>query len=127
MNITYTDYFLVGGFDKNKSKGLIKLFKLVYDETNYNKINYIKIQYMQDINFYNEYTQVINQNENNNRNEIIFKGFRKPISSIIQSKNISNNIGDILITCFDGNVYSFNCPNIDLYLKYDEQFNNNTF
>ena len=62
MNITYTDYFLVGGFDKNKSKGLIKLFKLVYDETNDNKINYIKIQYMQDINFYNEYTQGINQN-----------------------------------------------------------------
>ena len=126
MNITYTDYFLVGGFDKNKSKGLIKLFKLVYDETNDNKTNY-KIEYMQDIIFYNEYIQKINRNENNNKNKIIFKGFRKPISSIIQSKNISNNIGDILITCFDGYVYSFNCPNIDLYLKYDEQFNNNIF
>ena len=39
-----TDYFLVGGFEKNKRKGIIKLFKVIYD----NKSN-IMIKYLEDI------------------------------------------------------------------------------
>ena len=78
-----TDYFLVGGFDNNKKKGIIKLYKVNYG-IEYDKTT---IEYIQDIIF---------ANENNN-----MKGFRGPISSITQS----NIDGKILVTCWDGNVY----------------------
>ena len=84
-----TEYFLVGGFDSNKLKGLIKLYKINYNEENFDLTN---IEYIQDI-------------------EIKYKnksGFKGPITCIIQS---SNN-GNILITCFDGNVYLFSPPKI---------------
>ena len=62
-----TDYFLVGGFNTKKHKGVIQLYKVSYDINNNNNT----IEYIQDINFQN----------NNNHN---FKGFNQPISSIIQ-------------------------------------------
>ena len=44
-----------------------------------------------------------------------FKGFQGPINSIIQSKVK----GNVLVTCYDGNVYLFTPPNIDYYLEED--------
>ena len=99
-----TRYFLVGGFEKNKNQGLIKLYKLKFDE---NYFDY-KIEYIQDI--------VIEKDKNKN-----FNNFKRPISSIIQS----NIDGNILITCWDGNVYLLSLPDIEYYLKYDEKVENN--
>ena len=87
-----TEYFLVGGFEQNKSKGIIKLYKFIKDKNN------IKIEYIQDI--------ILDKNNN-------FKLFNGPISSIIQSKNT----GEILITCWDGNVYLFSRPDLNYLLK----------
>ena len=91
-----TDYFLVGGFDPPKKEGIIKLFKIIYGATAWGA----KIEFMQDI--------VFEYNEN-------FEGFEEPISSIIQSKVT----GNVLVTCYDGNVYLFTPPNIDYYLEED--------
>ena len=49
-------------------------------------------------------------------NKFIFKKFKKPISCITQSS--SNN--NLLITCWDGNVYLLETLNIESYLKFDE-------
>ena len=93
-----TDYILVGGFETFKFKGNIKLYKIINNE------NFIetKIEYIQDIEI-----------DNND----IFKGFNGPITSIIQSKRDCH----ILISCFDGNIYLFNPPNIDYFLFYDNK------
>ena len=91
INITDTKYILIGGFDKDKREGCIKLFKI---ESNF--MEKFEIKFMQDI--------LVEQSE-------IFKGFNAKISSIIQSKIT----GNILITCWDGNVHLFKPPNIDYY------------
>ena len=91
-----TDYFFVGGFDSLKKKGAIKLFKILFGAAVWGT----KIEFMQDIDFkYNEK----------------FEGFQGPINSIIQSKVK----GNVLVTCYDGNVYLFTPPNIDYYLEED--------
>ena len=90
-----TNFFLVGGFEKRKNKGMIKLFKIIYE----NK----KIEFIQDV--------IIENNK--------FKGFNMPISSMIQSKTN----GNILITCWDGNVYLLSCAYFDYLLIYDENAN----
>ena len=91
-----TNYFFVGGFNSNsiKGEGIIKLYILNLNK-NFNEITF---EYLQDI--------IIN------KNYIDFKGFQSAISCITQSLN-----GNILITCWDGNVYLFSPPNIDKYLK----------
>ena len=71
--INNTNYFFAGGFQKDKNKGMIKLYKINYGIEYYQT----KIEYIQDIDFYNE----------NN-----FKGFKESISTICQS----NQKGDIL-------------------------------
>ena len=91
-----TDYFFVGGFDPLKKEGAIKLFKIIYGAT----AKGTKIEFKQDIVF--EYNEK-------------FEGFGGPISSIIQSKAT----GNVLVTCYDGNVYLFTPPNIDYYLEED--------
>ena len=90
------DYFLVGGFNQKKRKGIIKLFKLIRSEN----IKETKIEYLQDIE--------VEKNDN-------FKGFNCAISSITQSKKD----GKILVSCWDGNVYLFSNFNIEPFLKYD--------
>ena len=82
-----TEYFLVGGFDNDKGEGLIKLFKFIYNKTD--------IEFIQDIEFEKNGT---------------FKGFEGPINSLIQSKCK----GNILATCYDGNVHLFSPLNVDL-------------
>ena len=89
-----TDYFLVGGFEKDKNIGIIKLYKIIYDNEITNKIEYI-----QDV---------------DNDNNLIIK---EPISCIIQVESD----GKILVTSWDGNVYLFKSPCIEYYLHYDKQ------
>ena len=90
-----TEYFFVGGFDLDKREGLIKLYKVIYDD----EIEKIEIKFIQDIII----KKKIGKKDSNN-----FNGFKGPISCIIQSSK-----GEILVTCYDGNVYLFSEPNID--------------
>ena len=83
------EYFLVGGFDIKKRQGLIKLYKVIY----YDEIEKIEIEYIHDI--------IMVTKEGKNYLEF-FKGFKGPINCIIQSSQ-----GEILVTCNDGNVYTF--------------------
>ena len=100
-----TNYFLVGGFEKNKNQGTIKLYKIIYNK------NHSKIEYIEDI--------VMGNNKNNYLSKESKIYIKEPISCIIQSKLD----GKILITSWDGNVYLFDQPNIDDYLNFDDQFN----
>ena len=52
-----------------------------------------------------------------------FNGFNGPISSIIQS---SLN-GNIIVTCFDGNIYLLTPPNLDYYLSKDKDKDNKDY
>ena len=92
INIIDTEYFLVGGFSIDKREGSIKLYKVQLDSSKQN----IEIKFIQDI--------FVKIDEN-------FKGFSGKISSIIQSKIT----GNILVTCWDGNVHLFKPPNLDHY------------
>ena len=91
--INDTDYFLIGGFDLNKNKGIIKLFKLVYDTKN--KI--IIIKYIEDAVFSDEKQKS--------------KYFRGPISCIIQTKMD----GNIIICFMNGNICLFSSPNCEFF------------
>ena len=95
-----TDYFLVGGFNKIKDKGEIKLYK--YEK----KANEIKF--------------VSNLDIDKNSNE--FKGFNGAINCMIQT-----NDEKILATCSDGNVYLFSEPNLDFDEKLKNQKNKEVF
>ena len=114
--MTETEYFLVGGFDSIKKKGLIKLYQLNYNNDNFDLTD---IEYIQDIEIKKEYKKDSkNLNNGNNSNKIKnFKGFRGPITCITQSKFN----GNILITCFDGNVLLFTFPNIIKLIKFKEK------
>ena len=96
-NKKYTKYFLVGGFDTLRKKGLIKLYKIKKNKNNKN----ITIEFIQNIE-----TKL----DNKDKGTKDFNGFRGPISCITQSLST----GNILITCFDGNVYLFANPNLDI-------------
>ena len=95
-NKTYSNYFLVGGFDNEIGEGVIKLYKLITTE----KVCDTKIEYILDI--------VFDIKEN-------FEGFERPISSIIQSKQK----GNIIVSCWDGNIYLLTPPNLE-YLLYND-------
>ena len=106
-DINDTDYFFVGGFDSKKCKGMIKLYKVIYGE----KYNETKIEYIQDIYLFDK---------NVKRSNLSYKSikrFKGPISCITQS----SRDGKILITCWDGNIYLCDCPDITYYLEYDKQ------
>ena len=97
--IVMTDFILVGGFQSDKAIGAIKLFRLRHEEI---KDDY-NLEFLEDIFFEN----CIKANEK------IEEGFERTISCIIQSKTN----GKILVTCWDGKVYSFSEPNINYYLN----------
>jgi len=88
-----TEYFLVGGFDKEK-KGSIQLFKVKYN----NKI--VEIEFI--------IIDIIRKKKDGKKDLEYFKGFEKSISSIIQSHQL-----EILVTCDDGNLYLFSEPVLD--------------
>ena len=102
-DIINSKYIFVGGFDIEKREGLIKLYKLLYNKN----VDNINIEYIQDIE--------ININDNSES----YKRINGPISCIIQSRKT----GKILITSYNGKVYLFNKPNIDLIEKYENEKN----
>ena len=93
---------MVGGFEKEKKRGIIKLFKVIY---NYEKSE-SSIEFIQDIEIINQYDS----------NEFII--LKKPISCITQSSSDEN----LLVTCWDGNVYLLSSLNIEAYLNFDKLF-----
>jgi hypothetical protein len=93
IEIYKTDFVLVGGFDEEKGEGIIKLYKIKNNEDNSEKL-----EFLQDIEF------EINDN---------FNVFENSISCITQS----NITGNIIVSCWDGNTYLLNPPNIDFYLE----------
>ena len=95
IQITYTDYFVVGGFDPEKRMGIIKLYKMIYDEENNVKIKYLFDLEMRD-------------------DEKNFKGFDMKVTSIQQSKTT----GNLLISCLDGTVSLFKPPNFELLRNF---------
>ena len=97
----HSEYFLVGGYDNEKKEGLIKLYKINYNEENFDKIK------IEEIEIGNENKKLINESNN----------FKKPINCMIQSQLT----GKIILTCMDGYVYLFSYPNIsDLKDKKNE-------
>ena len=103
-NIEDTEYIFVGGLDTNKSEGSIKLYRIIY-----NKNNKIKLEFISDVNT-QKYIKLNSPN--------IFKGFKGAITCMTQSREN----GNILISCLDGNIYSFSEPfikNIDNMFKND--------
>ena len=99
VQINDTEYFFVGGFDLDRREGLIKLYKVIYND----EIEKITIEYIQDI--------IIGRKVSNDDTES-FSRFKGPISCMIQSSK-----GGIFITCYDGSVYLFSKPDIDFLLK----------
>ena len=97
--IINTDYFFVGGYNNDKLEGEIKLFKVIFSE----KASDNKIEFVQDIEF--------------ERNKD-FAGFEGAVTCIIQTKNEKN--GFILVTCKSGKVYLLTKPNLNYYLKKNE-------
>ena len=90
IKILDTDYFLAGGFDNEKRKGMINLYKIEKEQKD------ITIKFIQEI---------IIENNNN------FEYFEREISCITQSKIT----GNILVTSWDGKVYLFSPPNIEFF------------
>ena len=91
-------YFLIGGFDLKRHKGGIKLFKVNYGKKYYET----KIEFVADVIF-----------EKTNE----FKGFKKPISCILQS----NKDEKLLISCWDGNIYLFKISKINNFNKLNKE------
>ena len=104
-----TNYFFVGGFDKDRNKGMIKLYRIKKNKKNIEIEEIVEIYKNEKI---DKNEEIKNNNNKKNKQKDYFKGFKGPISSIIQST--SN--GNIIITCWDGNVYLFSKPNLD-YLE----------
>ena len=108
IKIEDTIYFLVGGFNVNKKEGEIKLFKVIYSEKAYN----IKIEFVQDIEF---------ERKKN------FTGFEGAISCITQIKENTDNLGKILVTCYNGKIYLLTKPNLNFYMKQRYKFKNKKY
>ena len=132
---TKTDYFLVGGFDQDSRQGLIKLYKAKFDENPDETF----IEFIQDIKVEkrNKIPENIQDLLNNKEYPIdeegmkklreykqkkfkdcnIFTNFKGAVSSITQS----SLYGNILVSCYDGNIYLLTPPNLEYYLKMDEE------
>ena len=94
-----TNYFLAGGLDEEKRQGMIKLYKIQYNEKN--KKDNIKIKELQDI--------VIENNDS-------FTGFNSNIECIMQCQSD----GKIYVSSLDGNLTLFSEPNLDYYLDENQ-------
>lgn len=137
---TKTNYFLVGGFDQDSRKGLIKLYKAKFeespDETFIEFIQDIKIdnrikiqEYIPDSDDETENSTLMKKDDSASKKKMIeykkkkfkeyntFYGFKGAVSSIIQS----SLTGNILVSCFDGNIYLLTPPNLEYYLNLDEE------
>ena len=99
-NLKYieTEYFLAGGFALDRKKGLIKLYKIRSKE---NSDDYA-IEFIQDL---------IPQKKGK------FKGFKRPIIYIAQSKLN----GQIIVNCLDEIAYLFCQPELALLIKIQKE------
>jgi len=97
--IQTTNYFLAGGLDKEKRQGMIKLYKIQYNEKD--KKDKIKIEELQDI--------VIENNDS-------FTGFNSNIECMMQCQSD----GKIYVSSSDGNLTLFSEPNLDYYLEENQ-------
>jgi len=100
-NMQITNYFLAGGLDGERKQGIIKLYKVQYNEKE--KTDKIKIEFLQDIE--------IETNEK-------FEGFNSNIECMIQRQSD----GKIFISSSDGNLSLFSEPNLDYYLEESQLF-----
>ena len=108
-----------------RKKGAIKLFKLndedKDDDKDYepdDKKDKVTIEFVQDIEFENKTVKRFKNSDNQKKPEYEpydFTGFHRNISCITQSQKT----GKLLITCWDGNVYLCQAPNISFYLNQD--------
>ena len=120
-----TNYCLVGGFEVDKKRGAIKLFKLNIEDKDDNKDyklddkkDKLIIEFVQDIEFENKTIKRFKNRDNSKKSDYEFydfTGFERNISCITQSQKT----GKLLITCWDGNVYLCSAPNISYYLNQD--------
>jgi len=94
-----TNYFLAGGLDEERRQGIIKLYKIQYNEKD--KKDKIKIEELQDI--------VIENNDS-------FTGFNSNIECMIQCQRD----GKIYVSSSDGNLALFSEPNLDYYLEENQ-------
>ena len=124
-------YFFVGGFDEDLRQGIIKLYKAYFDESiEKNKIEFIiniaiEHEEKKEVEIYKKKSQeeiirnqIYNKKGKNKEYNIVkinqnFKGFRGPITSIMQT----SSSGNILVSCEDGNIYLFTMPNLDFFLS----------
>ena len=90
-----TEYYFVGGFDCKKKIGMIKLYKIIYNDESSIEIKYLQDIFMDNINDY----ELINGS----------------INCRVQSK-IN---GKIFVSCWNGKVYLFSESNIKYYLSHD--------
>ena len=97
-NITKTNYCLIGGFVPNKGKGVIKLYKLIYNKNKKVNIKYVKDYFFKD------------------KDGVTYKYFRGPVSCIIQS----NLDGRVLVTTWGNDIHLLNAPDIN------DQINNSS-
>ena len=86
-NKTDKSYILVGGYDNQSSRGLIKLYEIIYDDNN--KIENTRINFIRNIHNLSK--------------------FKEPFNCIIQS----SKTGNIIATNFDGSINLFSEPNLD--------------
>ena len=90
-NNTKNIFFFAGGFDIEKRQGVIKLYKIVYNEE-----KTIDLELLEDIYYDDEEKE----------------GFEGTINCIVQSKNN----GKILASCWDKKIYIYSKPNLNNYL-----------
>ena len=102
-----TDYFLVGGLDTRKCRGMIKLYK----------INFGKVYYQNTIEFIEDI--IIRKYDKKNKNDEI--GYEYVINGAISCIIQSSQNGEILASSWDGNVYLLENINLDYYLNYNNK------
>ena len=84
-------FLLVGGYDNNLNKGLVKIFEIIYDAND--KIELTKLKFR--------------------RNAYNLSNSKQPINCIIQS----SKTGEIIVTSWDGSVKLFKKPNLDIIIN----------
>ena len=112
-HLKVTEYFFVGGFDKKRREGRIKLYKLDIENARTKNVN--GIIFLQDIEI--DKTKIdISTKSKNEKNKNVnkgFQGFKGAISSMIQSTMTK----EILVSCYDGKIFQLSKPNLNQYTK----------
>ena len=91
------NFFLVGGFDTLRKRGSIKLFKMILIQN-----QYFEIEEVEEIKIWKHGG---------------LQKFTGPISCITQM----SNDGKILATSWDGKIYSFDIPDFEFLLSFEQE------